>query len=245
MDTYLITNNNNDNEVNINKNLNEKVLFKEVKKMNIIKYLNLFFSIFRFTIMFFLISYYDYLPYSINASFFSWFMFAYTLLIFPIFDISNMIIIITGIINRDFSIREGNNLFLLSHICCSCFICSKDIFFLKWVNIYFCFISFIWFFYILYFFIEDFKASIINSIFDNKRILFKLVLHGFDSVLLLCHSYFFHYYQYFLKRGKIYIELYKRLIIKNRNKEAEFVRKELPINLDNFIVNSGTEMQNV
>ena len=62
---------------------------------------------------------------------------------------------------------------------------------------------------------------------------------------LLFQSYFFYYYEYFLKRGEIYIEFYKRLIIKNRNKEASFVRNELPANIDNFLIYSGTEMNNV
>ena len=79
----------------------------------------------------------------------------------------------------------------------------------------------------------------------EKQVTIKTILHFADSLLLLCQSYFYYYYEYFLKRGEIYIEFYKRLIIKNRNKEADFVRNELPINIDNFLINSGTEMENV
>ena len=54
MNENLITDNNNDN---INNTIaREKILFKEVKKMTFIKYLNLFISIFRFFLMFYLLT---------------------------------------------------------------------------------------------------------------------------------------------------------------------------------------------
>ena len=54
MNENLITDNNNDN---INNTIaREKILFKEVKKMTFIKYLNLFISIFRFFLMFYLLN---------------------------------------------------------------------------------------------------------------------------------------------------------------------------------------------
>ena len=74
----------------------------------------------------------------------------------------------------------------------------------------------------------------------------KLIIFFVDTALLFGQSYFFYYYEYFLKRGKIYIEFYQRLIIKNRNKEADLVRNELPINMDNFMdaAEDGTELSN-
>ena len=44
-----------------------------------------------------------------------------------------------------------------------------------------------------------------------------------------------------------YIFIHFKIIIKNRNKEAELVRNELPINMNNFLDPSedGTEMNNI
>ena len=71
------------------------------------------------------------------------------------------------------------------------------------------------------------------------------MLHFIDSLILFCQTYFFYYYEYILKRGNIYIEFYKHLIIKNKNQEAESIKNELPIDVDNFIINSGSEMKKV
>ena len=83
-----------------------------------------------------------------------------------------------------------------------------------------------------------------NDLIIGKKDIIKLIIHFIDTILLFGQSYFFYYYNYFLNREKLYIELYKRLIIKNRKNEAECVRRELPVNIDEDN-NSGTEMENV
>ena len=79
----------------------------------------------------------------------------------------------------------------------------------------------------------------------RKRQLIKIILYFIVSISLLIQSYFFHFHDYFLRRGEIYIEFYKRLIIKNRKEEAELIRYQLPRNVEDFVINSGNEMQNV
>ena len=49
----------------------------------------------------------------------------------------------------------------------------------------------------------------------------------------------------FLNRLEIYIEYYKRLIIKKRDEEANFVRNILPYDINEYISSSGEELQNV
>ena len=63
----------------------------------------------------------------------------------------------------------------------------------------------------------------------------------------LCLFYFFYYSEYFLKRVEKYLEYYKRLLIKNRNKEAEFVRNTLPENIEDYTSTNEKEeeLQNV
>ena len=228
----------------------EKELFKEIKKMLYIKYLNLFFSIFRFSLMFYLLSLLGYFPSHIRPTDFFISMHIFLVLILPVFTIINLFTVITGVLNRSFLIKKDVNNYLesIKYICCClCCICSKNVGTLKLVTFIFSLISFIWSFYLLYFFIQDLKTTNNSRFFPylEKQVTIKTILHFADSLLLLCQSYFYYYYEYFLKRGEIYIEFYKRLIIKNRNKEASFVRNELPANIDNFLIYSGTEMNNV
>ena len=229
----------------------ENNLFKEIRKMVFIKYLNLFFSIFRFALLFFILALLPYFPTNMRPTNFFVIMQIIQILILPLFTIINLITVITGVLGRNFLIKKDNNAFLecIKYICCcQCCLCSRNVSTLKLATFIFCLISFIWSFYILYYFIKDFSETINSSRFFpylKKQVKIKIILYFADSLLLLFQSYFFYYYEFFLKRGEIYIEFYKRLIIKNRNKEASFVRNELPSNIDNFLINSGTEMNNV
>ena len=229
----------------------ENNLFKEIKRMVFIKYLNLFFSIFRFCLMFFILRLFPFFPTAIVPTYFFVIMHIFLIIILPLFTIINLITVITGVLGRNFLIKKDNNNFLdcIKYIFCfQCCICDKNVGTLKLVCFIFCLISFFWSFYLLYFFIKDFSQSPNSSRFFpylKQQVKIKIILYFADSILLLFQSYFFYYYEYFLKRGEIYIEFYKRLIIKNRNKEASFVRNELPANIDNFLIYSGTEMNNV
>ena len=241
-----------DNKLIINNEAVEShdILFKEIKKMTFIKYLNLVIAISRFFLMFYIATLFGYFPISIDRSPFFIFMFIFfSILILPIFTIINLLNISTSIINRNFTIK--NEISALDYFkifcCCCCCFCSRNVTYLKYINLILGMITLIWFLYILYFFFKDGEAPN-NKIFffyNTKKVITKLILYFIDSILLICHWYCFHYYEYFLNRGKIYIEFYKRLIIKNRNKEAEIVRNELPINIDYYFANSGTELDDV
>ena len=246
MKENLITN----DQTNKNEIVGEENLLKEIKKMSFIKCLNLSLSIFRFSLMFYILSLLQYFPTHMKPTNFFLIIHIFLILILPIFTIINLITVITGVLNRSFLVKKDFNNYLdcvKYMFCCFCCICPKNVGTLKLITFIVCLISFIWAFYLLYFFVKDLKTPNNFKFFPylEKQVTLKLILSFADSFLLLCQSYCFYYYEYFLKRGEIYIEFYKRLIIKNRNKEADFVRNELPVNIDNFLINSGTEMQNV
>ena len=229
----------------------ETILIKEVKKMLIIKYINLFFSLSRLFIMFFSLTLLN-IPFYRPQNLFFIFLFFYSVIILPIFTLINLITIITGILGRNFLIqKETNNILdcIRYVLCCSCCACTKNVGTLKCATFIFGIINLIKSFYFLYNYIIIIKNP--NNADYNpyilRDIIIKLILFFVDTALLFSQSYFFYYYEYFLKRGKIYIEFYKRLIIKNRNKEADLVRNELPININNFLDGSedGTEMSNI
>jgi len=138
MEVNLINNDNNFNE-------KEKKLYFEVKKMRYIKYINLFFAIIRFILMFFLLSLYLYNPYSsyyVPSHFLS-FLETFIILFLPIFNASNLITLIMGIINRNFNINNSNKLveiacFFCCFSCCICTtICSKNVTTLKFLTLFF------------------------------------------------------------------------------------------------------------
>ena len=236
---------------NNNPQSQEIILLKEVKKMLIIKYINLFFSLSRLFIMFFSLSLLE-VPFYRTPSIFYISLFFFSLIILPIFTIINFITVVTGIIRRNFLIEKDsyNILNSIRYIfCCACCVCSKNVGTLKFATLIFGIISLVKSFYLLYNYVlyirnpgdDRYNPDILNDV------TIKLILYFVDTVLLFGQSYFFYYYEYFLNRGKIYIEFYKRLIIKNRNKEADLVRSELPINMNNFIDPSedGTELNNI
>ena len=251
MKENLITNEENKNN-NINKNTiaNEEQLFKEVKKMLFIKYLTLFFSIFRLFIMFYSISLLGYLTFFAETSNFYIILLIYSVIILPVYTILNLIIVITGICVKNFMIQNQSDTLIDFVTCCCCWckgLCTRNVVTLKILSIIYGTINLFRSFYLLHFFLIYVKTENNIKYFPNiiKNLSIKLILYFIDTILLLCQGYFFYYYEYFLNRGKIYIEFYKRLIIKNRKKEADLVRNELPTNMDNFLINSETELGNV
>ena len=239
-------------EISNNNNIlsKENSLLKEVKKMLIIKYINLFFSLSRLFLMFFSFTLLA-IPFNRPPTIFYLILFLFSTLILPIFTIINLITVITGIISRNFLIQKDINMILESikyMFCCSCCACTKNVSTLKWATLVFGLINLVKSLYLLYHYIAYIKDPDNSKFFPEimKDTTIKLIIFFVDTALLFGQSYFFYYYEYFLKRGKIYIEFYKRLIIKNRNKEADLVRNELPINMDNFMdaAEDGTELSN-
>ena len=248
MNENLITDNNNDN---INNTMaREKILFKEVKKMTFIKYLNLFISIFRFFLMFYLLTLLPIIPsaYESDIGIIIYIiLLLFNILILPTFTIIVLIIVIAGVLGRSFVVNKKKDsiLDILKCFCCYfCGSCPKNVETFKISTIIFGTINLIWFFHFLPDLFQKREPNYIRFFpYITKQYIIKTLLTFLDSVLLFLQSYFFYYHEYFLRRGEIYIEFYKRLIIKNRNKEAELVRNELPNNLEN--IGLGTELQNV
>ena len=227
----------------------EKLIFKEVKKMLIIKYMNLIFAIIRILIMFFLLSLLLYFPSSVDLIGFFIIMLIFRLLILPIFSILILFEIILGIIRRNFIIKKNQSCLDSFRCLCICWwcLCEKNVVYYKLNTLLFSIITFIWSFYLLYNFmyVESQNNKVFFFDYKKEKVFLKIVLYFTDGILLLSQSYCFYYYEYFLKRCEIYLEFYKRLIIKNRNKEADFIRNELPINIEDLIINSGTEMKDI
>ena len=245
MKENLITNEKNNN-IDNNSIANEEQLFREIKKMLYIKYLNLFFSIFRLFLMFYSLSLLGYLSFFGGPTNFYIILVLFSVLIMPIYTIINLIIVIAGIIGRNFIQNKQDSIIDCICCCCGC-LCTKNVTTLKMLALIYGIISLLRSFYLLNFFLIYVKTENNIKYFPNiiKNVSIKLILYFIDSILLLCQAYFFYYHEYFLKRGKIFIEFYKRLIIKNRNKEADLVRDELPANIDNLLINSETEMSNI
>ena len=238
MHDKLIINNNDDEHDNI---------MKEIKKMSYIKNLNLSFSIIRFILMFYFIFLLPYMPASLSINLFTLILAFLVILILPLITIFLLGIIISGNINRDFWFKKNPNDNCCSTYFCCCCLMSKNVTWLKVLSIYWGIIELCWSFINLYFSIKDFSRPISSKFFpySHNRIIKKIILHFIDSFLLFGHSYFFYYTQYFLSRLEKYLEYYKRLIIKNRNKEAEFVRNILPAEIHKYIDTEGKELQNV
>ena len=224
----------------------EDTLLKEIKKMSYIQYLILLLSIIRFILMFLLILFLAYFPKSFNANWLTVLLFLYVILITPLLNIYLLIISITGKINRDFWLKNKKFNFGLYTCCCCCCIMSKNVSFLKIVSIINSIIKFVWSSCLLYYLLNDSSQHNFRRIFpyNSKRVLYKIIMSFFDSFLLFGLYYCFNYSEYFLKRVEKYLEYYKRLIIKNRNKEAEFVRNTLPATIEDYL-NNGKEMENV
>ena len=239
MKEQLVTNNN-------IKNFEKDNLLKEIKKMSYIQYSILLLSIIRFILMFFLILLFTYFPKSFTANLFTVILFLYVILITPILNIYLLIIAITGKLNRDFwSKNKKFNLGLYTCFCCCC-IMSKNVSFLKMLTIINSIIKFAWSSCLLYYLLNDSSQPNLSRFFpyNFKRVLYKIIINFIDSFILFSLYYCFYYSEFFLNRVEKYLEYYKRLIIKNRNKEAEFVRNTLPATIEDYISNE-TELQNV
>ena len=226
-----------------NNNYKSENLMNEIKKMSYIKYLILLFSIIRFGLMFLKIFLIPYFPKSFKFTFFTSIIFLYITLIFPILTICLLFIAITGTINRDFwvakkQIKPG----LYACFCCCC-IMLKNVNYLKILTFINSIIELIWASFFLYYLFKDSSKINMSRFFPYsiKKIIFKIILYFIDSTLQLCLFYFFYYSEYFLKRVEKYLEYYKRLLIKNRNKEAEFVRNTLPENIEDYTPNNEKE----
>ena len=226
---------------------NEEHLMKEVKKMSYIKYLNIIISFIRFILMFYLISLLLYFPKAFQLNLFTVIVFLFIMLILPLITIFLFIAIITGTIQRDFWIKKNSfKCNIYSCLCCCC-IMSKNVIFLKRIIYISTFFDFCFLFILLYYYIKDSYVPN-NKIFfpfSDERVLERIILRSIDSLLLLSQYYCFYYYNYFLDRIEKYIELYKRLIIKNRNKEADFIRYILPYDIESYASSNGTELRNI
>ena len=231
----------------INNENGQEILMKEIKKMSFIRYSNFLISIIRFIIMFFLLFLIGYFPASFRPTIFNMILMLYIILIQSFIVIYFLIVIISGTLQKDFWLRKNDlNCGVYTCICCCC-IMSKNIIFLKILSIISTIIGFFWSFFLLYYLIKDFSIPN-NGIFFpflQERTIKKIILYFIDSFLLLIQSYFFYYTEYFLSRIDKYLEYYKRLIIKNKNEEANLIRKTLPTDIDNYVSSNETELQNV
>ena len=237
----------NENLISINANEQEEYLIKEIKKMSFIKYFNLLFSVLRFFILFFLIFLILYFPNSFEPSVFTILIFIFITIFLPLITIFLLIVIITGTIQRDFWIKKKPIGFSCYTCFCCCCIMSKNVTYLKRLTLISSIIDFIWSFILLYYYLKDLTIPN-NAVFfpySGVGVLHRILFNLSNSLLLSSQFYCFHYSEYFLKRVEKYIEYYKRLIIKNKNKEAEFVRNTLPYNIDNYISSEGSEMKNI
>ena len=237
----------------INKENDQENLMKEIKKMSYIKILNLLSSVVRFFLMLYSLTLIIFFPASYTLTLLGLIFSIYLILILPIITIYFLIVLITGIINRDFWIKKKPLNIGCYTCCCCCCIMSKNVTFLKLMTLICMIINFSWSFYYLYYFIKDFKTNytVNNGFFklfpySEEKVKLRTILNFIDSLLLSSQFYYFLYFQFFLNKVKIYLEYYKRLIIKNKNKEAEFVRNTLPAKIEDYVsFNDGTELQRV
>ena len=178
MQQNLIVNNNNNNE--------QENLMKEIKKMSYIKILILIFSITRFIILYFLIFLIIFFPRTFIPNILTLTLFLFILLFEPIFTICFLVIIISGLINRDFWIKKKNNLSLGYFICfCFCFI-SKNVSKLKSSILMNGVINLLWSLTLLYYFIKDSFHKNNSKFFPYiyERVLYRIILYFVDSFLL-------------------------------------------------------------
>ena len=222
-------------------------LMKEIKKMSYIKYTNLFISIIRFILMFYLIFYIAYFPASFKPTIYIIIIILEIILMLVIITIYFLIVILTGTINRDFWVRKKPLNFGFYTCFCCCCIMSKNVTFLKILSLFSTIIGSCWSLFLLCYLIKDFTISNIVKYFPSSlnRTMTRVILNCMDSFLLLGQTYCFYYYEYFLKRVEKYLELYKRLIIKNKNKEANFIRNTLPAQIESYLSYDETELKSI
>ena len=233
-------------------NNNEEVdpLMKEIKKMTIIKYLILLFSFIRFILFFVLIYLVLFFPISFKPNIFTTIIFLYKIILFQISTIYIFISVIIGTIRRNFIRGTDQINYSLFVSCCGCcFFCCyyNNVSFLAILTFFCSIIGLVWTFILFFYYMKDLRNPNNFVYFPNimKLILIRIIVNLVDSLLLLAQFYFFKYSEYFLDRIDKYIEYYKRLVIKNKTKESNFVRNILPYQIDNYISNNEEELQNV
>ena len=237
------------NDILIIKNTNDQDnLMREIKIMSFVKFINLLCCVIRFFLMFFLLFLIAYFPASFKPTLTNLIFIIYLLLILPIITIFLLVVVLSGTIKRDFWIKTQPLKFGCYTLFCGCCIMSKNVNFLKNFVLTNTCINFIWSFYFLYYLIKDyaFPHNFTFFPFSEERVIIRAILNFLDSTLLACQYCCFFYTKFFLKKTRIYLEFYKRLIIKNKNKEAEFVRDNLPDKVEDYLSsNEGTELQNI
>lgn len=249
------------NEQLIVNDSNEQILLmKEIKKMNYIKYLILIISVIRFILMFFIIFLIPFYPRTFRPNIFIIFLFLYITLIFPVLTILLLVNAITGTINRDFWAKKKNIIkFSFKSIFCCCCVMLKNVNYLKVITFIHGIIQFLSFICLVYYKIKEAFSS--NSNIDinthnpprrrrffpenPKKVNLKIIIHLIDSILLICLFYCFYYTEYFLHKIPKYLDYYKKLIIKNRNREAEYIRNTLPAKVEDYLPTEESEMKSI
>ena len=239
-----------DNQLLQNNIKEEDPLMKEIIKMSYIKYLNLIFSIIRFILIFVFICLVSFIPISFKPNIFTSIIFLYKISFIQLSTIYLLIVVSLGTFRRNFIKGTDQFNYALFSICCGCcFFCcySNNVSFFATLTFFCSIICFFWTFILFYYYMKDLSYQNNNIYFPiiMKLNLARIIVDLIDSLLLLSQFYFFKYWEYFLGRVNQYIEYYKRLVIKNKTKEANFVRNLLPYQIDNYIPNNGEEVQNV
>jgi len=233
-----------------NNNKEEEPLMKEIIKMSFIKYLNLIFSIIRFILIFVFIFIANFLPYSFEFNIFTKIILLYKISFIQLSTIYLLIVVCLGTFRRNFIRGTDQFNYAIFSVCCGCcFFCcySNNVSFFTVLSFFCSIIVFAWTFILFYYYMKDLSYPNNNIYFSYKMKgnLVTIIINLIDSLLLLSQFYFFKYWEYFLGRVNKYIEYYKRLVIKNKTKEANFVRNILPYQIDNYIPNNEEELQNV
>lgn len=231
-------------------NKEEEPLMKEIKKMTYIKYLNLIFSTIRFILIFVFAYLLIYFPISFKPNIFYIIILLYRILFVQLSTIYLFIAVILGTIRKNFIIGTDQiNYALFSSCCGCCFFCcySNNVSFMAVLTLVCSIIGFIWTSILSFYYMNSLRNPNNFIYFPNimKLSLARVIANLIDFLLLLSQFYFFKYWEYFLGRINKYIEYYKRLVIKDKTKEANFVRNILPYHIDNYISNNEEELQNV
>ena len=218
-------------------NVNEKLIYsntadyqldKEVNKMYWLKILNLIISIliiplYFFIILLFFLSLKNLSIFVILDSLFFILLFAF-LLLFIIISFISFIINLLGTVSNSFWIKTSDS--KIDKCCCYLCCCCINIKFLKFFYLLFAILIFLWDGAFIVYYIQMNNEhnlgqySIFNAI-ENALLVLGVVL------LLLFQSYCFFYYNKFLNRLQIYLEYYKKLIVRGDEKKAQRVRKLL------------------
>ena len=218
-------------------NINEKLIYsntvdsqldKEVNKMYCLKILNLISSFLIIPLFIYIMIIFIFVAISQNLAiyieFFALIILFAILNLFISVAFFAFIINLFGTISNSFWIKTNDS--KIDKCCCYVCCCCININCLKYFYLLFAILMFLWDGTFIFINIEMFnkynmeKYIILNAI--------KKALLGFCIVLLLLfQSYCFFYYNKFLNRLQIYLEYYKKLIVRGEEKKAQKVRKLL------------------